>query len=172
MEIEKIIGRLVRTFDFEDSNKDAEDLALVNELGEALVEAGVFSGSASNALYLPVVEELVTWRIVTLQAQGMIRKDKIFTVSGDEARQRFQTHPALEVMAKAYERYRKVMKELLERLGNDGEGPRRGLPSIMKPILEKTEDILADALECEALERAARKKRSESRGNSELDESL
>lgn len=152
MVFEGALGRIVANLAVAD---DAAEEALAAELWVALLDGVSEQDLESVTGVLPLVEEAVVWRVMVHRLERMLGQEGLIATRGSGG---VVMHPALEGYAKARERYRKVMKELFERLGGGKGITGLGLPDIAKPILKKGEGVLEDALEFEARKKSARKK--------------
>lgn len=145
---------------------DREEEGLLDELWSSLVDLGSRGKRTISALDLPLIEEAVVWRLAAMRIEKVLGRDGLFPSAKDGAQgPSGPVHPALEVLAKARERFRKVMKELMERLGEDGGAGDVGLAGLLEPILAKSEDVLKDEIERAQRKKSARKKRSRGRRN-------
>lgn len=115
----RIVANLVKAEEFEEE-------ALATELWVALLNGVSESDLESVTGVLPLVEEAVVWRVVAHRLERTLGQEGLIAVKGGRSQSGgIAMHPALEGYAKARERYRKVMKELFERLGGG-----KGAPSV------------------------------------------
>ena len=157
MVFEGALGRIVANLVMAE---DVEEEALATELWVALLDGVSESDLESVTGVLPLVEEAVVWRVVAHRLERTLGQEGLIAVRSGRAQSGgVAMHPAVEGDAKARERYRKVLKELFEGLGGGKVESGLGLPDILKPILEKGEGVLEDALEFEARKKSAQKKR-------------
>ncbi len=124
--------------------------------------------------------EVITWAYIAREIQGTVSSDGVTvqeeqkeqkkrkkeegasggtdadaaTTTAEKKKTDWRLHPAVEALAKTWERLRKAMKELEDTCKNAGTPVNKGLPDIVKPLLEKTEGILEEALEHEKKRRA------------------
>ena len=121
----------------------------------------------------PIVEtrakDMATWWWLAQHYEAVLRDSESGTSSAGAGQTGWKPHPSVDALAKTWERLRRAMKELEDMCGQESATPRGGLASRMKPIIEKTQGVLEDAIEFERKkrERAARKlKAQESKGES------
>ena len=162
MVFEGALGRIVANLAIAD---DVVEKELVAELWVALLDGVSEQDLESVTGVLPLAEEAVVWRVVAHRLERTLGQEGLIAVKGGQSQSGVvaMMHPALEGYAKARERYRKVMKELFERLGGGKGGSGLGLAEIAMPILEKAEGVLEDALEFEARKKSAQKNRTAKR---------
>ncbi len=161
MVFEGALGRIVANLAMAD---DIAEEGLAAELWAALLDGVSEQDLEVVTGVLPLAEEAVVWRVVAHRLERTLGEEGLIALKGGRAQSGGAAmHPAVEGYAKARERYRKVMKELFERLGGGKGAAGLGLAEIAKPILEKAEGVLEDALEFEARKKSARKKRAAKR---------
>lgn len=115
-----------------------------------------------------LLEDLLIHRVLGIRLMRKVGEEGVLP---DGKSSTGRGHPGLELWAKNQERYRKIMKELLERL-NHGEGESGGnLGELMAPILEKGEGVLEDAMEFEARKKSIKEAGDESGGSAGVAES-
>ena len=157
MVFEGALGRITANLAMAD---DVAEEELATELWAALLDGVSEQDLESVTGVLPLAEEAVVWRVVAHRLERMLGQEGLIAVKGGRSQSGVAAmHPAVEGYAKARERYRKVMKELFERLGGGKGGSGLGLPDIAKPIIEKGEGVLEDALEFEARKKSTQRKR-------------
>ena len=130
--------------------------------------AAAMTAVGGDRIAAALLEDLVVHRVLGMRLlskigeEGVLQGGKSSTPRG---------HPALELWAKNQERYRKIMKELLERL-NQGTGEsEESLGELMAPILDKGEGVLDDAMEFEARKKSTEKEGDASGGDRGVAES-
>jgi hypothetical protein len=117
------------------------------------------------------IADVTTWWRVVRDFEKTVQKDGVTLArkplpagSGDKATPPadWKPHPAVEAMAKAWERLRRAVKELEDMCGQTVAPAPTDLGSEMKPLIEQTRGVLEDALEFERKkrERAARKRKA------------
>lgn len=138
--VDRVVDLLQRD-DAEESERESVD-AFRRGLNTALGD-----GEDADFRLAPWIEEAVVWRILTFRLlRGLAPVDLVVNKGKGMAAGTYVVQPAVDGVAKAYERWRAVMGEVLERSGAD-RGHTGGFPSMMQPILEKTEGFVEEVLE-------------------------
>lgn len=70
-------------------------------------------------------------------------------------------HPAVETIARAQERVRKAMKDLLAQLEEEGEESGLGIADLLLPTLEKAGDVLKDETQLQSRAKETQTKKSQ-----------
>ncbi len=93
------------------------------------------------------VEEAVVWRVLAWRSLTQLGDGTLFEKRDKGAATGTSVpHPALDAVAKMYERLRRSMSELTEDSGKAGAVRPKGLPDLMKPILEEAEVVFDELL--------------------------
>lgn len=111
--------------------------------------AGLEAGEkgVANVWQASLMEEVVVWRIMVLRMMKALGEGQLFNRKEEgPGAGKVTMHPAVDALAKTQERYRKVMKELMERMDAAAGGEVQSLPDMMVPILKKAEGVLEHAL--------------------------
>ncbi len=143
--ISDIFGMVNELLKIGTSDGCAGERTAIREEWDALTAGLTVSGEDRVAAAL--LEDLLVHRVLGLRLLSRVGSEGVLS-DGKSATSR--GHPGLELWAKNQERYRKIMKELLERLNQGGGENGESLGELMAPILEKGEGVLDDAMEFEA----------------------
>lgn len=161
-QLEPAWDRIVKNLKIRDYEQD-----MVKLLREPVMELARRASKQSGLLSTALMEEALIWRIVASRLEKEVGKNGPLSAGMLELdKLRRDMLPTLEALAKARERYRKVMKELMKEAGETETGG--GLASIMLPILEKAEGVFENVVEQERRKKAAARKESNGTGNSTL----
>jgi hypothetical protein len=114
-----------------------------------------------------LMEEIVCLRITAWRLERLLWTDGLFPAR-KEGGATGPVHPGVDALAKTRERYRKAMKEFLDRFEGDAEKSGMGLADLVVPLFKKGEGVLEDTIEFEARKKSAKKKRDEQAGNRPL----
>ncbi len=111
---------------------------------------------ARDPLVLLRLEEALVWRILSLRMLNELGVQLIFQPrSKGAATGTASTHPALDAIAKTYERLKHTMDELGSESKAKDESSATGLPMKMLKVLEETEGFLEHALGLKPGEKSA-----------------
>ena len=140
----------IRLADGPDSTEEAMAGRLWKYLTSVLRKSGEVPRNGESALMEEIVCLRITaWRLErTLWADGLFPARKEGGVTGP-------VHPGLDALAKTRERYRKAMKEFLDRFEEAEGAPDGGLTEAVARVLKKGEGVLEDAMEFEARKKSA-----------------
>jgi len=142
------------------------DSELIRRMWDALVVELVLPSGDKVATVL--LEDLLIHRVLGIRLMRKVGEEGVLSDGKTSAG---RGHPGLELWAKNQERYRKIMKELLERLNQGEGGSSDSLGELMAPILEKGEGVLEDAMEFEARKKSVEEAGDESGGDRGVAES-
>jgi hypothetical protein len=130
---------------------------------EMVQRAAAQSGLVSTAW----MEESLIWWVIAGRLEKVVGKNGLLAAGGLELDTlRRDVLPTLEALAKARERYRNAVKELMKEAGETKTGG--GLASMMMPIWEKAEGVFENVVEQERRKNAVARKESNGTGNSTL----
>lgn len=155
MKISKHYGELMTRLAADEAERERAGV-----LWELLVRAAGSEGEEPGAGGLHLLDEAVTLQVIVLRMMEELGKEPLFKRSEKDV-SRVNAHPVVDSLAKTQERFRTVMKELLERMDAEAGGEKRGWAEIIAPILKKAEGVLEDALEPTESEEGTPSKRNE-----------
>lgn len=125
---------------------DSAESAVAYDFWFDLVQTVQRQGDAADVRQAPWIEEALVWRVLSYRLlRALAGRTLVVEKEKGAGAGLLVAQPALETLAKLYERWRKVMSELMARF--DGErGEVAGLPDIMKPILEEMDGAVEEVL--------------------------
>lgn len=100
-----------------------------------------------DPLQIPLIEEVTIWRLISFRLESALQGRVVLS----ESDQTVKPHPLLEAIAKARERYRRSLKELLGRTQPADRELPASLAEILQPILEEGADCVEESFVGEEL---------------------
>jgi hypothetical protein len=93
------------------------------------------------------LEEAIVWRVLCSRVIAQLGSGSLFELRDKGAASGTSTvHPAPEALAKHYERLKRCVDELTQATVETADTRPKGLPDLMKPILEETEVVFDELL--------------------------
>jgi hypothetical protein len=128
--------------------KESDEFAVAATFWRGLLsEMGARGEDGTGWKARTMIEEAVVWRVTAarmveeLGRAGLFQQRTKGPAEGISA-----VHPAVDALAKTYERLRRSLRDLLEPAGENRPGKPQGLPDLMRPILEEAEVVFDELL--------------------------
>lgn len=99
-----------------------------------------------------LMEEIVCLRVAAWRLERILWSDGLFPAR-KEGGGTGPVHPGVEALAKTRERYRKAMKDFLDRFEETEGAPDGGFAEAVARVLKKGEGVFEDVMEIEAREK-------------------